>query len=517
PVLDMAKKDPQRPDGFIIASAMTSSSAAKVAFRLYDTYGIPLELTKDWWDTKHKIIFDENLYFSTIDKSMDEQKIRSKSQSAMKGDVFSVKDIDHGLKETRFLGYKVYSNKAKIVKILKDWAEVKKISPGEEAAIILDATCFYGESGGQVGDSGEIVKGKNIFEVTDTKRSNKIILHIGKVKEGSFKKNDPVTAKINLKRRLAIARNHTATHLLQAALRKVLGMHVQQQGSLVAENKLRFDFTHFKDVSKEELDRIEEVVNSWVIENFPVGVVQKSLVEAKKSGALAFFGEKYDAKVRIVSTGDLSKEFCGGTHLNFTGQIGLFKILSEGSVASGVRRIEAATGNYAYKAVKEEEDALAEISARLGGAAVDKLAQELDKRNSLIKELEKEINARKVDSLKESVDSLINAAELINGKKFIARIFESVDMDLLRKNADLIKQKTDNAIMSFGSRSKDRAMLVIGVTLDLCGKGVDAGKLIKEVGPIIGGSGGGRADFAQAGGTKPDNLEAAILKLKEII
>jgi alanyl-tRNA synthetase len=415
-----------------------------------------------------------------------------------------------------FSGHKEYSGKGKILKILKGNAEAKKIAAGEEATIILDKTPFYGESGGQIGDTGEIVKGKNIFTVLDTKMAGSVILQIGKVKSGNFKKSDLVAANVNVERRLSIARNHTATHLLQAALRKVLGAHVQQQGSLVAEDRLRFDFTHFKGLSKEEKNRVEEIVNDSIIKNYKVEKKEMTLAQAKKSGALAFFGEKYESKVRVLSIGELSKELCGGTHLDSTGQIGLFKILQEGSVASGVRRIEATTGAFAYKKIKEEEAMIDEVSSLLD-VPEDKVAQELEKRARRLKELEKALSAKMMDNIKDSLENLIKGAEEIKGMKVITKTFDNMDMDLLRKNVDLIKEKTANAIIVLGSNNQGRALLVLGVTQDLCQKGLDASKLIRQIGTIVGGSGGGRADFAQAGGNKPENFEQAFKELRNIL
>ncbi len=486
-------------------------AVGKLAFQLYDTYGIPLELTVDWLE-KQGI----NISRPAFDKELAEQKARSKLQSSMKGDVFGSQAMDYGVKESKFLGYEDFSTKAKILKVLINNKEAKKLNGGDAATIVLDKTCFYPESGGQVGDTGELVRGKNIFEVLETKKSGKIILHIGKVKAGNFKKNDLVSVNVNKERRLAIARNHTATHLLQAALRRVLGEHVQQQGSLVAEDKLRFDFTHFKAIDKEQLARIEELVNNYIMDNHELCVKQKSLAQAKKSGALAFFGEKYESKVRVVSIEDVSTELCGGTHLNYTGQIGLFKIIQEGSIASGIRRIEAVTGKSAYGVVKEQGEIVNDVSLVLGVPAQN-IIRELGKRNSRIKELEKKLSSEKLDSLKSSLDSIVEGAEIIKDIKLITRIMENLDMDLLRKNIDLIKQKATNSVIALGSQVNGRAMLVMGVTEDLCQKGVDASNLIRGVAKVIGGSGGGRKDFAQAGGNKPENFPQAFEELKNII
>ncbi|MDD4899466.1 MAG: alanine--tRNA ligase [Candidatus Omnitrophica bacterium] len=471
-------------------------AAGKIAFQLYDTYGIPAELTFDWL-SKHKIEVSKDAF----ERAMDEQKQRSKAGSAMKGDVFSLKGLKLDVKETKFLGYKTTLSKAKILKIFQDGKEVKKIKQGDSAEIVLDQTPFYAESGGQVADIGELVKGKNIFQVLDTQKNGKVTIHLGKVTKGGFKKADSLNAQVDRERRLSIARNHTATHLLQAALRKVLGPHVQQQGSLVAAEKLRFDFTHFKGLNQEELERIEEEVYQSVIENYSLSTKILTLAQAKKTGALAFFAEKYEGKVRVVSVGEVSRELCGGTHLAATGNIGLFKILHEGSVASGVRRIEAVTGKYAYQLIKEEKE---------------KQQEELEKAFGHQRELEKQLGSQKLGQAKNSLNDLLEKIENINGLKVIAQVLPDLDMGLLRKSVDLIKEKSDNTIIALGSIQSAKALLVVAVTADLCAKGIDATKIIVEAAKPIGGSGGGRKDFAQAGGTQPENFEQAFAIIKKI-
>ncbi|MDI6606260.1 MAG: alanine--tRNA ligase [Candidatus Omnitrophota bacterium] len=518
-----------------------AQKAGKIAFVLYDTYGIPLELTADWLK-KNQIPISKEAF----DQELIRQKNRSKSQSAMKGDVFTASGIDYAVKETKFLGYKENSLKAKVLKIInpsaalridtedgvffarpKGWgldaaeciksqAEVKKLNAGEEAAIILDKSVFYPESGGQVGDTGELAKGKSVFEVLDTRKADKVILHIGRVKSGSFKKNDFINARINLARRRSIAANHTATHLLQAALRKVLGAHVQQQGSQVSEDRLRFDFTHFKDLTREELNRVEESVNNYILRADVLIAKEMELSQARKSGALAFFAEKYADKVRVVSIGDFSRELCAGTHLENTAQIGIFKIIHEGSVASGVRRIEAVTGNYVYKLVKEQQDIILEISTTLNVPA-QKITEELKKKTALIKELEKQLNLQMLDSLKSSLDNIIAEAVEIKGTKVVTKVMENTDMGLLRKTVDLIKEKVNNAVIALGSTQAGRVLLVIGVTPDLVQKGIDASGLIRDIAGMVGGSGGGRKDFAQAGGNKPEELQKALQELKNTV
>jgi len=473
--------------------------AGRIAFQLYDTYGIPLELTRDWLD-KHNIKLSQEAF----NQGLKQQKDRSKAQSNMSGDVFAAKDLGLGLAATKFSGYKDYSVRAKILKLIKDGGEVKKAAKGEEVSIVLDKSVFYAEAGGQAGDSGEFVKGKNIFKVLDTRATAKVIVHIGQVKDGGFKKGNVVSAKIDRERRLSIARNHTATHLLQAALRKVLGAHVRQQGSLVAEDRLRFDFTHFKDIGAEELQRVEDLVNSYILNNYPLVKKEMPLAQAKKSGALAFFGEKYASRVRVVAIGDISKEFCGGTHLDSTGQISLFKIIQEGSVASGVRRIEAVTGNFAYEEIKEEQRRNQELA---------------EKQSARIKELEKQAKSNKINSLCAAMPDILKKSENINNINVITAIENDVDMESLRRAMDMAKEQANNAVIALATQdiANSRVLLVVGITADLLPKGLDAAAIIRQVAKIIGGSGGGRKDFAQGSGNQPQNLEQAMQELKNII
>jgi alanyl-tRNA synthetase len=490
---------------------LSPEEAGRIAFLLYDTYGIPWELTKDWLD-KQKIVVSQ----AAFNQELSAQKSRSKMQSSMQGEVFSAAGLHLDLPETKFLGYRQHSCPAKIIKIIRGAETLKKISQGEGAALVLDKTSFYAESGGQVADTGLIAKNKNVFEVSDTKKLGKAIIHIGVVKEGSFKLADAVEARVDTQRRLDIARNHTATHLLQAALRKVLGEHVRQQGSLVAPERLRFDFTHFKDVSPEELNRIEEAVNNYILEDVDLSVKEMPLAAAKKSGALAFFAEKYAGKVRVVAVADFSRELCGGTHLESTGQIGVFKIIQEGSVASGIRRIEAITGRAAHEKIKEEKGIILDIAEELG-VPPENLLPELQKRLNRIKELEKELDRQKMNIARNSADELAQNCEVINGIKFISTVIERADMDFLRKSADMLKSKTDNAVIALGGKEEGRAILVMAVAPILAQKGLRASQLIREPAQILGGSGGGRDDFAQAGGNLPQNFPRAFEALKEEI
>jgi alanyl-tRNA synthetase len=490
-------------------TAEKKAGIGKVAFELYDTYGIPLELTKEWLDNQ-VIDFPQKDFEQVLEKefeqAMKEQKARSKVGSAMKGDVFGSKGLAIKVQDSKFVGYEENSAETKILAILKDGKEVNEVLAKDSLEIVLEQTPFYAESGGQVGDTGKLTNGKNVFEVLDTQKINNVFLHIGKVSSGSFKKGDQVVAQIDARRRLNIAKNHTATHILQAALRQVLGNHVQQQGSLVSAEKFRFDFTHFKGLSKEEISRVEEVANSCLVKNQAVNCKEMALKEAKQAGALAFFEEKYGDNVRVVTIGDISKELCGGTHLDNISEIGLIKIISEGSVASGIRRIEAVTAGFAEQFIKEEEQkAIAE-------------ATKLQKLQELKKD-EKKRSIEVANSLADALPRLIDKKVLMNGVNTIFSLEDDLDMQALRILADKIKEKISGAVIVLGSIDKQqkKAFLVIAVTPDLLAKGLDAGALIRQVAPLIGGSGGGRQDFAQAGGTQPDNFTLVFEKLRDII
>ncbi|MDD5691926.1 MAG: alanine--tRNA ligase [Candidatus Omnitrophica bacterium] len=465
-----------------------------IAFKLYDARGIPLELVLQHYE-RNGIKFNKEIVVVVFDGLLLEQKNRSKATSKMKGDVFDSKGLGLKLKGTEFVGYKENSCQAEILAILKDGKD-----------IVLDQTPFYAESGGQVGDTGQLINGKNVFEVLNTRKIDNVFLHIGEVKSGSFKKGDKVTARINVERRSNIARNHTATHILQAALRQVLGSHVQQQGSLVGEEKFRFDFTHFKGLSEEEISRVEELANNFVSRNQAVSCKEMAFKEAKKAGALAFFEEKYGENVRVVDIGDISKELCGGTHLANIGEIGLIKIISEGSVASGIRRIEGVTAGFAQLFIKEQEEKAAEESKKR--AKLKELKEQEKKRSS-------EVNIR----LREAMPKLIGKGIKINGINVVYSLEPGLDMNALRFLADNLKSELRQSVIVLGSQDNEqkRANLVIVLTPDLSSKGLDAGELVRQVAQVIGGSGGGRQDFAQAGGTKPENFTLAFDKLKDII
>jgi len=470
-------------------------TVGNIVFLLHDTYGIPWELTQEWLN-KHKISFSEEAF----QQDMRAQKARSKSGSAMKGEVFSVPELAvKDLPKTEFLGYDQFETKASVLEIISEAGHL------DQRGVVLDKTVFYAESGGQVSDIGTLSIGNKVFPVMDVQKSGNVFIHWGNF-AGFPSIGDSLDAKIDVSYRLNVARNHTATHILQAALREVLGNHVQQQGSLVAEEKFRFDFTHFKGLTKEEIFRVEELANSFIAKNEAVNCQEMAIKDAKKAGALAFFEEKYAQNVRVVTIGNISKELCGGTHLDNISEIGLIKILNEGSVASGIRRIEGVTAGFAHQFIKDQEQ---------------KAIQEAAKRQSLdeSKEKEKKRSAEVKNSLPNALPRLLEKSVKIRDINTIFSLEDDLDMPALRLLADKLKEKLSCAVVVLGSRDLERkkAILVIAVTPDLLSRGMDAGALIRQAAPMIGGSGGGRQDFAQAGGTQPENFALAFEKLRDII
>lgn len=491
-------------DGFVSASAVISRALGVSAFKLYDTNGIPLEVTRN--ELAERRIKVEEDFEEAFQEELDKQKNLSKISSKMKGDVFDAKGLGLKLEATRFLGYRDDSCRALITAVLKDGKEAEEAIAGADFEIALDQTPFYAESGGQVGDTGRLKSGESVFEVVNTHKIDNVFLHKGRVLSGSFKKGGAVSAEIDAQRRLNIARNHTATHILQAALRQVLGSHVQQQGSLVAEDKLRFDFTHFKSLSKEEIARVEALANDYVSSAQAVECREMTLKDARKTGALAFFEEKYGENVRVIGIGGISMELCGGTHLDNAGKIGRIKITGESSVASGIRRIEAVTAGFAEDFIKEE-------NLRKG--------RELDKKNKLkeMKELEKKRSLEAGTRVQQAAPLLAAKAEEINGVNLVYSLEPGMDMNALRSLADKVKEKLNKGLVVLGSQDEtgQKACLVVAVTGDLLERGMDAAALIRQIAPLIGGSGGGRKDFAQAGGTKPENFKLAFEELRAII
>jgi len=477
-----------------------------VVFKLYDTYGFPTDLTADI-ARERKLELD----MSGFEVEMEAQRQRARSASNF-GSEQSVQVLIDG--ETDFTGYEKLEDEVNVIALYKDGEEVDSLSNGDEGMIILDQTPFYAESGGQVGDHGQLTFASNgSFQVSDTrKQGGSVFGHIGLVTEGLLKVGTAVTAQVDMASRQATALNHSATHLLHAALRKILGDHVQQKGSLVDANRLRFDFSHFEPISQNQLNEIEIMVNQQIRNNLPVETKVMSQADAKESGAMALFGEKYGDSVRVLSMGDFSIELCGGTHAKAVGDIGLFKITHETGTASGVRRIEGVTGAAAIdwmQADQERLDRVAQLIKASRDNVEDKLAQLLNKTKTMEKELE-QVKSKLASA---AGSDLASSSVEINGVKLLATKIDGADVKALRETMDQLKNKLGTAIILLSAVDGEKITLIAGVTKDMTDK-VRAGDLVKFVAEQVGGKGGGRPDMAQAGGNDPAALPAALASIE---
>ncbi|AUI81747.1 alanine--tRNA ligase [Alteromonas macleodii] len=470
-----------------------------VVFKLYDTYGFPTDLTNDV-AREHDLKIDEEGF----EAAMQAQRARAQQASNFGADYNSKLAIDH---TTSFTGYTDVEGQANVVELIADNAFVEKLEDGQEGVVVLDSTPFYAESGGQAGDKGVLRVANGEFIVTDTQKMGNAFAHKG-IAKGSVSKGDTATAAIDAANREAIKKNHSATHLLHAALREILGEHVTQKGSLVEAPRMRFDFSHFEAVTAEQLAEIERRVNQEIRANHTLATELMDLDEAKASGAMALFGEKYDEKVRVVTMGPFSVELCGGTHVKRTGDIGLFKITSEAGIASGVRRIEAVTGEHALEVVQTQQATLSSLSALLKTDSQNVLDRVVSLQNQT-KELEKALNSAKQKlASQQGADMLSNAVE-INGVKVLIANLEGVEAKSLRSMMDDIKNRIGEGIVVLGVANDAKVNLIAGVTKNLTSK-VKAGELVNFVASQVGGKGGGRPDMAQAGGDQPENLGLAL-------
>ena len=493
---------------FEIKGKNESMLPGEMVFKLHDTYGFPFDLTREIAE-ENGLGIDEDGF----KKEMDAQKKKardahnSKDNSAWADSVFD--KLDKSLK-TAFVGYDETAAEAKILYIVRDGEIVETAQEGDEVTIILDRTPFYGESGGQVGDTGNISAQNGSVRVEDcTKAPDGKFLHTGVVESGLIENGNQVKARIDVKRRMAICRNHTATHLLHKALRTVLGDHVHQAGSLVEPNKLRFDFSHFSAVTPEELKKVEDMTNQAILESMEVDIREMPIEEAKKLGAMALFGEKYGSTVRVVRVEDYSVEFCGGTHLKNTAQAGLVKILGESGVAAGVRRLEALTGEAAIKYYAERENLLNEVSQALKASPQDSL-KKVESLGQELKNAEKEIGQLRSRLVSGEVDEVISKAAEIKGVRVVTARFDTLDMDGLRNTGDMLKNKIGSGVVVLGSAYGDKVSFIVTATRDVMDKGIHSGNIIKEVARIAGGGGGGRPDMAQAGGKDAAKIDDAL-------
>ena len=478
------------------------------AFRLYDTYGFPFDLTADIAREKNLTVDKQG-----FDEEMEKQRERARSSSAFASVETSQIQTDSN---TDFTGYSHLNGDSNIAAIFQGTAAVNAINEGDKAVIILDKTPFYAESGGQAGDSGYLQSGSAIFDIEDTQKVNgKAFAHIGRLRKGKLKQGSPVFVEVNRDKRQATALNHSATHLMHAALKSVLGDHVEQKGSLVNDQHLRFDFSHFSAVTDEEIKQIEDLVNSEIRANREVITSVMAIDEAKEAGAVALFGEKYGNEVRVVKMGDFSMELCGGTHIARTGDAGLFVIRSESGVAAGVRRIEALTGNAAMQYFAERLATLGKITAMVKGNNSNteiKVQSLLDK----VRELEKENNRLNDKLASSSGDDLASSVVDVQGIPVIASVMQNANADSMRKTVDQLREKLGSVVVVLGAAEGDKVSFVAGVSADLI-KQVHAGNLIRSVAEIAGGRGGGRPDMAQAGANQPEKLSDAIAAVEKLI
>ncbi|EJD4425530.1 alanine--tRNA ligase [Shigella flexneri] len=476
----------------------------ETAFRLYDTYGFPVDLTADVCRERN-IKVDE----AGFEAAMEEQRRRAREASGFGADYNAMIRVDSA---SEFKGYDHLELNGKVTALFVDGKAVDAINAGQEAVVVLDQTPFYAESGGQVGDKGEL-KGANFsFAVEDTQKYGQAIGHIGKLAAGSLKVGDAVQADIDEARRARIRLNHSATHLMHAALRQVLGTHVSQKGSLVNDKVLRFDFSHNEAMKPEEIRAVEDLVNAQIRRNLPIETNIMNLEAAKAKGAMALFGEKYDERVRVLSMGDFSTELCGGTHASRTGDIGLFRIISESGTAAGVRRIEAVTGEGAITTVHADSDRLSEVAHLLKGDSnnlADKVRSVLER----TRQLEKELQQLKEQAAAQESANLSSKAIDVNGVKLLVRELSGVEPKMLRTMVDDLKNQLGSTIIVLATVAEGKVSLIAGVSKDVTDR-VKAGELIGMVAQQVGGKGGGRPDMAQAGGTDAAALPAALASVK---
>jgi len=480
----------------------------ETVFKLYDTYGFPADLTAD-------VVRERGLTIDQagFDAAMEEQRKRSQEASKFGVDLSSGASIDS---RTLFQGYEGLEAKGQVVALLKGGATVPELNSGDEGEVVLDRTPFYAESGGQVGDAGELSSPGVHFTVVDTQKRGAAYSHVGRVAQGKIRLGDTLTSIVNGERRRATALNHTATHLLHAALRKVLGSHVQQKGSLVAPDRLRFDFSHMQPVTPAELREIERLVNTEIRRNTAAQTELMDYENAVAAGAMALFGEKYERNVRVLRIGDFSMELCGGTHVQRAGDIGFFKITSESGVASGVRRIEAITGDAALDYVEKSDELLRDLAGLVRGSR-DEVREKVRDTLERVRQLEKEVRSLKDKLASGQGVDLASEAVDIQGVKVVATKIDGADAGALRNAVDQLKGKLKTAVIVLASvEASDKVVLVAGVTADVTSR-IKAGELVGTIAAQVGGRGGGRPDFAQAGGSNPAALDAALAGVRELV
>ncbi|MCC0783313.1 alanine--tRNA ligase [Clostridioides sp. ES-S-0108-01] len=485
------------------------------AFKLYDTYGFPIDLTKEILEEEHLSVDEE-----AFNEEMEKQKERARNaRGNMDGESWKEDPLSklEFTVDSIFNGYIEIYGEGTIEAIVKDDELVQSAKEGDKVSIVLDNTTFYPEGGGQVGDCGLITNENLVLEVLNTKKgANNSIKHIGIIKSGAISNGDKVKTLVDGETRMAAARNHSATHLLHKALKEVLGDHVNQAGSLVTPERLRFDITHFEAISNEELKVIEEKVNNVILSSLDIKCDIMNIKEAKEKGATALFGEKYGDEVRVVSMGNYSTELCGGTHLTNTSQIGMFKILSEGGVAAGVRRIEAITGKAVYEYLKERDGIISEVCVNLKSKE-DNLIQRISSLLEENKNLSKELHDMKAKMSLQSADSIFDSKVEVNGVNLITNKFEGMDMDTLRETADNLRDKLGSGVVVLANVVDNKVNFVVTATKDVLEKGIHSGNIVREVAKIAGGKGGGRPNMAQAGASDVSKVDEALSYASEVI
>lgn len=490
----------------VIADLANDIIPGNIVFKLYDTYGFPTDLTADI-ARERSLILD----MDGFEKEMAEQRARSSAVSQFEMDMSQqAQSSDY---QSEFTGYEQLSDTSLVTALFFDGNQIDSLSAGQQGRVILGHTPFYAESGGQVGDKGILIHGDTVFEVESTQKMGKAHVHLGKLISGTIHIGEQLQAKIDAPARQAIARNHTATHLMHAALRQILGEHVKQKGSLVEPERLRFDFSHFEPVSSEQLGLIEGLVNQQILQVSPVETRLMALEDAINSGAMALFGEKYDEQVRVLSIGDFSTELCGGTHVRQVGEIGLFKIVAETGIAAGVRRVEAITGTRALDWVRDADNTFNKISMLLKtgrDSLEERVAQLLEQNRSK----EKEIGRLQAKLASRQSSDLASQAVDVNGIKVLAANLENADMKQLRTTMDQLKEKLGTAAIALATVNGSKILLVAGVTKNATDK-IKAGDLVKHLAKQVGGKGGGRADMAQGGGNDPAKLMEALQSVTE--
>ena len=497
-----------------LAAEEKKTLAGAEAFKLYDTYGFPLDLTKEILEEKGFDV-DEAGFKAYMEEQRVQARNARKTTNYMGADATVYDDIDTAI-TTEFVGYDKLTADSKVTVLTTETAIVEAITAGEASTVFVEETPFYATMGGQEGDKGIITVGDAEFVVSETiKLRGGKVGHVGKLTKGMIKVGDVVTLSVCANGRNATCKNHSATHLLQKALKTVLGNHVEQKGSLVAPDRLRFDFAHFQAMTPEEIAKVEELVNKEIQEALPVVTEVMNIEDAKKTGAMALFGEKYAEDVRVVSMGDFSKELCGGTHVANTSIIGSFKLVSEAGVAAGVRRIEALTGEGVFAYYKEIENKLAEI-AKLVKATPANAAEKVEHLLAEVKALQSENESLKSKAAKDALGDVMNQVVEVNGMKVLATKVDGVDMNGLRELGDQLKEKIGEGIVVIASNVDGKVNLMATATDAAMKAGAHAGNLMKEIAKLVGGGGGGRPNMAQAGGKNPEGIDDAVAKAKEV-